>query len=263
MLSFACITPHPPIAVPTIGRENSKLLPKTIKSLKKLNQIVLAKNLDTIIVISPHGIFSPDCFTANFAETYSGNFENFGDFTTKLSYKGDAEISYRLHSELSSKFPVSLTTDPIIDHGVGVPLYYLASGLTNFSILPITYSALNYKTHFQFGEGLREIILSSNKKIGVIASGDLSHRLSFDAPNGYSPSGRIFDEQLTKYLKRSQTEKIFKLDKEIIDQAGECGLRSIIILLGILNEIKNKPKVLSYECPFGVGYLTMNFELSE
>lgn len=47
-------------------------------------------------------------------------------------------------------------------------------------------------------------------------------------------------------------------------EAGECGLRSFSFLLGILEESKInwKPEVLSYEGPFGVGYLVANFRLN-
>ena len=56
--------------------------------------------------------------------------------------------------------------------------------------------------------------------------------------------------------------EILNLDERLIEQAGECGLRSFIILLGILNDIKYQPKILSYEGPFGVGYLVANFKLN-
>ena len=48
---------------------------------------------------------------------------------------------------------------------------------------------------------------------------------------------------------------------DLIAEAGECGLKSIVILLGILDGINYKPRLLSYEGPFGVGYLVMQFEL--
>ena len=51
------------------------------------------------------------------------------------------------------------------------------------------------------------------------------------------------------------------LDKVLTENAAECGLRSILILLGILNHIKFQTKILSYEAPFGVGYLVANLEL--
>jgi len=53
-----------------------------------------------------------------------------------------------------------------------------------------------------------------------------------------------------------------KLD-ELYPEAGECGLRSFCFLLGILEAsgISWQPEILSYEGPFGVGYLVVNFKL--
>ncbi len=42
-------------------------------------------------------------------------------------------------------------------------------------------------------------------------------------------------------------------------KAGECGMRSIAMLLGVINEVDLKPNILSYEGPFGVGYLVAEF----
>jgi len=46
-----------------------------------------------------------------------------------------------------------------------------------------------------------------------------------------------------------------------VEEAGECGFRSILIILGILNQLDCKFDALSYEGPFGVGYLTANFKI--
>jgi AmmeMemoRadiSam system protein A len=88
----------------------------------------------------------------------------------------------------------------------------------------------------------------------VIASGDLSHHLTPDAPAGYDPRGKVFDEALMDILKDFDLVKLYSLDRELIDAAGECGLRSIWIMVGSLDHAKVEPQVLSYEGPFGVGY---------
>jgi hypothetical protein len=44
-------------------------------------------------------------------------------------------------------------------------------------------------------------------------------------------------------------------------RAARAIAASILILLGILDEVKHEPQLLSYEYPFGVGYLTMEFKL--
>ena len=50
-------------------------------------------------------------------------------------------------------------------------------------------------------------------------------------------------------------------DEDFVDDAGECGYRSILILMGILDGLNIKPRILSYEGPFGVGYLVADYKL--
>ncbi|MDD5222100.1 MAG: extradiol ring-cleavage dioxygenase, partial [Patescibacteria group bacterium] len=75
------------------------------------------------------------------------------------------------------------------------------------------------------------------------------------------PNGKIFDDKLISLLKTKSWKQILDLDQGLINDAGECGLRSILILLGIIKNLNYKPELLSYEGPFGVGYLVMNFKL--
>jgi len=49
------------------------------------------------------------------------------------------------------------------------------------------------------------------------------------------------------------------MDTGLISAAGECGLRSFIIMLGSLFGQKISSEILSYEGPFGVGYLVAAF----
>lgn len=262
MLSFAAITPHPPILIPTIGKENLKQTEKTQKAMEELEKKIFEAKPETIIVISPHGPLLPDAFSINLNPKYQSNLEEFGDFTTKLEFKADTVLAYQIKELMEDKnISLILTSEPRLDHGTVVPLYFLTKRLSEVAILPIGYSLLDFKTHFNFGDSLKEIILNEQKRIAVIASGDLSHRLTKNAPAGYSAYGKEFDEKIVKLIENKNTVGILNLDPELIEEAGECGLRSIIILLGLLERINYTPEILSYEGPFGVGYLVANFKL--
>ncbi len=86
---------------------------------------------------------------------------------------------------------------------------------------------------------------------GTIYLGD---RLIPGAPAGYSPSGRIFDEAVLRSLETSSPAPLERLSPEVLEDAGECGLRSVLVLLGFAGG--DPLKTLSYEGPFGVGYAT-------
>ena len=148
-----------------------------------------------------------------------------------------------------------------IDHGAGVPLYYLTSHLKKIPIVPLSYSFLDYAKHLEFGKLLKKVIAESSLRIAVVSSGDMSHCLTKDAPAPYSPKGQEFDNKLLELVKNKDYQNIIKLNSEFIEEAAECGLRSFLILFGILAEYNYDTEILSYEGPFGVGYLVANFRL--
>lgn len=229
----------------------------------ELEKKIFESGAETIIVISPHGQILPDAFSVNLNPKYEINLEEFGDFGTKTKYKTNTKLAHRIKKLAENQnIPVILNSDQYLDHGSAIPLTCLTKRLDNASLLPIGYSLLDLKTHFNFGDFLKEIILNDDKKIAVIASGDLSHRVTKDAPAGYSPRGKEFDEKLIELITNKNAAGILKMDQTFIEEAGECGLKSIAILLGLLERINYTPEILSYEAPFGVGYLVVNFKLN-
>ena len=261
-LVFAGIVPHPPILIPTIGKNHLKQLKTTLNSYEKLKKKLSEKNIDTIIIISPHGNAHENAFTINFNPKLSCNFKDFGDFSTQKEWDLDIELTYKIKENLETNTPLQLSTDDFLDHGSSVPLYVLTENLKNIKIIPIYHSGLSLKEHFNFGEKLKKQIFVSNKNIAVIASGDLSHALTKNSPAGYSRKGKKFDKKIIELLRAKKINEILNLDPEFIGDAKECGLRPFLIQQGILKNVNYKTKMLSYEAPFGVGYLVMNFEIS-
>lgn len=267
MINFACISPHPPMIVPTIGsKAQRQKVKKTTNSLEKLGEKLQRKNLDTLLIISPHLPLNPKKISIFANENFRGDLKKFRDFRSQFSYPGNPKLAKKLNKKLKEEgFPSKEKDLKKLDHGSLVPLYFLTQRKEKESInlIPIAFCDVNLKKHFKAGELVGKILKKSEVKIGVCASGDLSHRLKKGAPAGYSPKGEKFDKKLVKLLKEKKIEKIINLDEKLVQKAGECGLRSIVILLGILEaQTTWSPQVLSYQGPFGVGYLTANFRLS-
>lgn len=258
---FSAIAPHPPILIPTIGKENLQRLKSTADSYTRLEENLYVSQPETIIIITPHGRLLDNSFVINLCPMFNGNFEEFGDLATKFSLNGDIGLAHKIKEKMEISGPLRLLSEAKLDHGAAIPLYLLTRHLPKIKIIPLYYSGLSLNAHYNFGQLLKNELLNSDRRIAVVASGDLSHRLSKDAPAGYSSKGKKFDKKLIDCLLKEQTAEIFKIDRELIAQAGECGLKSIAILLGVLDGIKYQPELLSYEAPFGVGYLAMNFKL--
>lgn len=201
---FACISPHPPIILPSVGSEEDReQVKKTIASLEILGKEFKEAKPDSIVISSPHP-----------------------------------------------------------NWGFNVPLFFLAK---DFKREITTYLTGLEEPEFYFKEGkkiYKEQLSERTKRIALIASGDLSHCLKEDGPYGFNPDGPKFDRELIDYLKKKDIENILKLDDKY-PEAGECGLRSFCFILGILESsgINYQPEILSYEGPFGVGYLVVNFKI--
>ena len=260
-LVLSAIVPHPPLLIPAIGKENLSRLKTTKENYEKIEHDLYVCQPDTIIIISPHGVIQPNIFTMNSNPEFTGNFEDFGDFSVKVKLPGDIGLAYKIRERLETRAPLQLISEPSLDHGASVPLYLLTQNLPQIKIIPLYYSGLNLHAHWQFGQLLKRELLVNKERIAVIASGDLSHKLSKEAPAGFSPKGKKFDQKLIDYLTKKNTPGIIEMNQEFIAEAGECGLKSIVILLGILDGMNYQPQMLSYEAPFGVGYLVMQFKL--
>jgi len=83
------------------------------------------------------------------------------------------------------------------------------------------------------------------------------------APAGYDRRGAEFDRLLMDAIRVNDSEAILGLDPGLIEAAGECGLRPVVIMLGAAQAARLTPEVLSYEGPFGVGYGTAFFGAAE
>lgn len=260
---FSALTPHPPVLIPAVGKKNLAKLKKTQAAMQLLEQELYAAKPDCVLIISPHGQVLSNAFNINLSPKYLVSFDDFGDFSSQLEFKSDplAVQQIRAGAEVNDKVPLTLSSQEKLDHGIGVPLYYLMPHLKEVPIIPIIYSSLDKTVHQQFGEFLHRQLHQLNKRFALVASGDLSHRLTEDAPGGYSPQGEKFDKKLLALIKSKNTAGVLSLDPALVEQAGECGLKSIIILLGILSDINYRPEILSYEGPFGVGYAVVNFKL--
>lgn len=264
MLSFAAFTPHPPIIIPKIGEDNIKHCQATIKAMKLLAEKIEDKDIDTVIFISPHTTLSPNSMMVSYNDEARGDFAQFEHPEISFRSKIDIELAEEIIKQgKKAKLKVQPLTHQdsfLIDHGVLVPLYYLKPELpSSCRIIIIGFSAASRADHFAFGQTIREVAEKSDESIAIIASGDLSHRI-FDY--GAEMIGKKFDQELVENINKYDPKKIMSINPDLQEEAGECGYRSLLIALGATDGLPVKPEVLSYEAPFGVGYMVANFNIN-
>lgn len=257
---FAGVVPHSPVLIPSVGKEHLKKLKKTVASLRRLEQELYATHPDTLLVISPHGPVEGEHFTLDLNERYACDLKDFGVFDVEVACRADMRLASGLKEHLEDRgIPFMLRSEAALDYGVVVPLTYLASRLPKYSVMPVYPSLLPAKSHFEFGQAIQEVLMHSSRRVAVIASADLSHRLTRSAPAGYSPYGKKFDEKILTIMKERRHAALLTFEPELASKAAQCGLPALTILAGILDGIDARPEVLSYESPFGIGLLTVHY----
>lgn len=256
-LVLAAILPHPPLLIPKIGGQRLKEVAATKKAMEAVAKKLKASACDTIIVITPHGQIGQASVPVYTNHVFEGSFAQFGLAKPLYSFRGEPQLAAAIvkDSGLAASCP-----ETILDHGILVPLHYIQAAGLKTPIVPIAIAFMALKQLFSFGQSLAQTIKNSDKKVAIIASADMSHRLTPDAPSGYSPRGKEFDQKLVELVENYDVQGILNFDPVLADEAGQDALWSIAIMLGVLDGLKIKHEVLSYEGPYGVGYMTAVFK---
>jgi aromatic ring-opening dioxygenase LigB subunit len=263
-LRFAAITPHSPILVPTIGKENWQRAEKTLNSYQKIQEGLLNTKTDVLIVISPHGS-NNDKLLLNACPEIIINFEEFGDFSSKTKIKTDLTISEKIRASLLELEKIEIINRPVADFGSGVPIFLLSGEFRDLRVVCVNSSSLPIRDHFEIATIIGKELEKQKKNIAVIASCDLSHCLNKKSPGGYSPKGQKFDLRLMNLIYEKRMDDLIGLDEKNIDEASPCGINAIIMLFGILYGAGANWEMSSstYESPFGVGFLTASLDIKK
>jgi len=263
-LLAAFIVPHPPLIVPEIGRGQEHKIQKTIDAYNEVAKRIAALAPETLIVISPHSVSYADYFHIASGLKGVGSFQDFDEPSVKMSVEYDNVLVDAISNiAKEGKIPAGTlgTNSKQLDHGVMVPLYYINLQYKNYKMVQVSLSGLSPLMHYRFGKCIAEAIEKTGKKVVIIASGDMSHKLKADGPYGLSKDGAVFDKEATEAMAKGNFLKLLSFGEAFCESAAECGLRSFQIMSGAFDGKSIKSELLSYEGPFGVGYAVAAYSI--
>lgn len=264
MAAFA--VPHPPIILPEIGRGREREISATAAAYRKAMQKAAQLKPETVVMISPHSVMYQDYFHISPGEEAKGDFGRFGAPQVKIEAVYDTEFVDALEKICNERNLPAGTLgerDSALDHGTMIPLRFFeefAAG--DYRIVRIGLSGLSPLDHYELGRLIAKTAADLQRSTVVIASGDLSHKLTKDGPYGFASEGPEFDALTMAALKKADFLALLQMDPELSEGAAECGLRSFWIMAGALDRKAVQSTVLSYEGPFGVGYGVASFTVS-
>ena len=267
----AALMPHPPIVIPEVGQAATVKVRATQQALDTVSQLFKKAKIQTVVIISPHGLGFDDAITISVHPRLRGTLAAFGVPDLSLGFETDSLLLRTIQKkaerlginlvEMTDGKAKSLRRQLELDHGAFVPLYYLHKAGFRGQIIHLSCGLVPYEEMYTFGKAVQSATTLVDKKIGIIASGDLSHRVTAEAPNGFHPQGAAFDKYVVDLLQRGDLKELMNMDRQLAGEIGECGLRPIFFLMGILGGLTVNSQVLSYEAPFGVGYAVAQFDI--
>ena len=258
----AVIMPHPPIARELVGRGEEQKIRATLDAYRAASRQIAEYAPETIVIISPHNIFFRDAFYISPGEFYHDSLARFGAPADRVTIPYDAELREEIVRLLEEEnIPVvqdrRFAGEP--DHGSLIPLLYVNEVYRDYRIVRISPSLLSDETLVETGRLIERAAAHLGRKITLIASGDLSHKLLEEGPYGFVKEGPEFDRQVTEMMRSGNLSSFRDFTPEFRDACAECGLPGFIMLSGALENYHIRPDFLSYEGIFGVGYAICTF----
>ncbi|MCR5666914.1 MAG: AmmeMemoRadiSam system protein A [Eubacterium sp.] len=251
------MVPHPPLIIPEVGRGQESVIRKTSEAYEKAAQFVADLKPDTIVVISPHTIMYSDYLHISPGYRASGDFGSFGAGQVRIAVEYDADLSNRF-CELAEDAHIPAgyegERDASLDHGTLVPLYFICKKYRDFKVVRVGISGIPLAQQYRFGTLIAQAAKEMNRRVVVVASGDLSHKLQKSGPYGFDPSGPVYDEKVMDVMGKGEFYKLLHFDAGLLDKAAECGHRSFVIMGGAFDCLSVETTKYSHQDVTGVGY---------
>ena len=253
----AVMVPHPPIILPEVGHGEEKKISETDRAYREAAELIGELAPETIVLISPHSVMYADYFHISPGEKAQGNMRQFRAPQVKIRVDYDSAFAAALVTAASqADFPAGMLGErnSELDHGTMIPLYYVNQHYQDYRLVRIGLSGLPLTDHYRLGQMVQQTADSLGRRVVVIGSGDLSHKLRKDGPYGLSKEGPEYDDRIMNVMGRAAFDELFDFDEVFCDKAAECGHRSFCIMAGTLDGLELVTRELSHEGTFGVGY---------
>jgi AmmeMemoRadiSam system protein A len=247
---------HAPIVIPQIAGSRARDCAKTTQAMSEVARRLVAHAPDVVVIISPHTPRDVHRFGVVRDAMLTGDFGQFGAPEVGIRLPGAPAAAETLR-RCAARHGIE-TWSPSgahLDHGAMVPLHFLVEvGFTGPTLLlALPYPNTGTETHM--GRAIAEAASELGQRFAILASGDMSHRLTRDAPAGYHPRAREFDNRFVDLITRGDFKAAAEIDPSLRELAAEDVVDSCVVATAAVGFDPQGHRVVSYEGPFGVGYL--------
>lgn len=260
-LTFAGLFPHPPILVPAVAGDRIEECRLSFDGAQQFAERLVAHQPQRLFMISPHSPRQDKAFGLWSGPRLRGDLSRFGAPEETVDLPNDLPMlgGIRRLAQSEGLATWDIPTEPL-DHGAVIPLWFLVQagwrGPTAIASLPWPYDRQELE---HFGRIIARCSEDLDQPYALVASGDMTHRALPRAPAGFHPRAVEFDQALCRLVRQGRLDEISRIDPELRQLAAEDAADTSIIVSAACDFEARGCEVLSYEHPFGVGYLVAVF----
>ncbi|PYO57076.1 MAG: extradiol ring-cleavage dioxygenase [Candidatus Rokuibacteriota bacterium] len=267
MFAGAFLSVHTPryctLAAAFEGKLASEVFRPVRDGMVAQGQEVARARLDVVVINSCHLI-------STFPTVVDGTPRHRGVLTAQeapelihgvaYDYPGDYELAARLvaRGEAEGR-PCVLANDVHypLDYGTVMPMVCYLDRAQRLPMVPVSVClSADLSEAFAWGRSLAQVARDSDKRVGFVASGSVSHRLVRGPERGPRPEDEELDHQFARLLAGGEYEKVWGWLPEFARAAlPEMGGRHLAMMLGSILESGNHfvSKVHAYGPSSGSG----------
>jgi len=271
-LVYACIAPHGDETIRAITpKQKQRSFRVTEQGLKTLASHVVRSRPDTIVIATPHNLRLWKEIGVVTAQNSSGKLIGENRRSVSLKVRCDVEFSHQLLIKASKRgLPVvganygsseGEMSDLPMDWGTLVPLWFIlrkknwhprVSIVTPSREIPLI-------QNMKFGQIIAEIMEHTSKKFVFIASADQAHAHKKSGPYGFNRAAAKYDYIMMNAIKANNLTSILRLKSRFVEAAKPDSLWQTAILAGIVERVKMKSQLFSYQVPTYYGMICAGY----
>lgn len=221
---------------PTLFEEG--LHQETARALRRLAPLLAGT--DALVVVSPHWV-GRGSFLVQASERPRciQDYYGFppGYYDVRYEPPGDPELAATIAGEAASAgVPARPTPEWGLDHGHWVPLFFLRPD-ARLPVVGLSIGTGSREDHVRFGEAVARAAARLGRRVAVLGTGSLSHRLDRITWGEHraDPEGEEFDRQVIGCLAEGRPGDLARIERRLWQAAApEGGLGPLYVLLGAL-----------------------------
>jgi len=259
----ALATTHAPqLLIRPRETEDAHEVARTHAAMRRLGERLDASSADALVIVGlDHLENYLDHVIAPFIVYTGDEIEGeFGPYRPRFSVdRGLAE--HVLAGVLERGFDIAYSQRTILDHSFVVPLHFVHPS-KRLPIVPIIVNAYVAPQPaparcYALGRALREVLLASERRVALLASGGMSH---FPGTPRYPSPDFAFDRSLLASLAQGKGRRLVEMTGRQLDEVGNIELRTWMVVMGVIGA-ERPATVVNYEPCWHHGHGVLYWDL--